>query len=239
MVDQDRRRFVKHLGMVGAAGVVGLGIAQFSTRPHADLIDELEETEQQRGFRRVWATKRDQENFAVWAVEDDWYYEDYLREAERLGIFRCDKCGGIYDVTAGREARFDELSPDWECTRPECAGATKADFRPIGIAFISGGQPFVNEPACAYHYDSDLDGYETGEEGVYCSMPCRTICPVEAIEKKTFGGLGGKKGPVVRFEKEDGKEGCIGCGRCHKICGYNCIEWVNKPYEGPAAGGDL
>ena len=42
-----------------------------------------------------------------------------------------------------------------------------------------------------------------------------------------------KKGPLVDFDT------CIRCGRCHKICGYNSIEWVNLPYIARGSGGAL
>jgi rubredoxin len=220
MVDEKKRRFLKHLAFVGGAGVFGLAMAQGSTLQAETLIDGLEEAEQQRGFRIVWATKRDEEFKAPYS------YAEYLADAEKLGIWECSVCGYIYDVTEGRGARFEDLPADWVCTA--CGGAVRDDFVRIDIALHPGGQPLVNEVACAFHYDKDGDGvYEASEEGVFCTMPCRTICPVIAITKDTFGTLaGGKIGPNVEFDK------CIGCGRCHKICGYNCIEWVNVPYKG-------
>jgi rubredoxin len=220
MVDEKKRRFLKHLAIVSGAGVFGLAVAQGSTLQAESLIDSLEEAEQQRGYRIVWATRRDKD------YNIPRTYAEYLADAERLGIWECARCNFIYDVTEGRETRFDDLPPDWVCTA--CEGATREEFEQIGIAFRSGGQPLVNEVACAFHYDKDADGvYEASEEGVFCTMPCRTICPVTAIEKGAFSTLeGGKIGPNVDFDT------CIGCGRCHKICGYNCIEWVNVPYEG-------
>ncbi len=230
MVDEKRRRFFKHLGLVGAAGVIGLGISQFSGKAGENLVDSLEGVEQERGYRKVWATKRDRDN------NYGRTYEEYFKDAERLGIWECSMCHYIYDVTEGREARFDELPSDWVCA--DCGSATKDEFEEIGIAFISGGQPFINEVACAYHFDEDGDGkYQSSEEGVFCTMPCRTICPVDAIKLDAFGNLPPeqvsielpKRGPNVEFDT------CIGCGRCHKICGYNTIEWVNVPYKGKNA----
>lgn len=233
MVDDKKRNFLKHLGLVGAAGAVGIGISYLSATPPGDLIDDLQETEQERGYRRVWATRRDEENnYGI-------TYATYLVDAERLGIYRCPSCGFIYDVTEGRNARFDELPPGWVCQNPECAGATKEDFQEIGIAFRTGGQPLINEVVCAYHFDLDGDGkYADEDQGVFCSMPCKAICPVDAIKSGPFSHVESeddqpKKGPVVEFDT------CIRCGRCHKICGYNSIEWVNKAYTGRGTGGAL
>jgi rubredoxin len=227
MVDDKKRRFLKHLGLVSGAGILGLAISQGSTRASEYLIDDLEESEQQRGYRIVWATKRDQENHYGRP------YSEYLEDAERLGIWECDRCNYIYDVTDGLEARFDELPSTWVCVK--CGGATKNEFEEIGITSRSGGQPLINEVACAFHYDEDGDGvYEASEEGIYCTMPCKTICPVDAISKGPFSTIteGSKIGPNVSFHD------CIGCTRCHKICGYNCIEWVNVPYKATSGGGD-
>ncbi len=234
MVDDKRRNFLKHLGMVAGAGAVGVGVAYLTAKPPGDVIDDLQDTEQARGYRKVWATKRDEEN--NYGIP----YSEYFDDATRLGIYRCDKCGSIYDVTAGREHRFDELPPDWVCTTPECDGATKADFKEIGIAFRTGGQPLINEVVCAFHFDMNDDGeYSKSERGIHCSMPCRTICPVDAISEGDISAVAGeptdksKRGPTVDYDT------CIRCGRCHKICGYNSIEWVNKAYIARDSGGAL
>ena len=232
MVDDKRRNFLKHLGMVAGAGAVGIGVAYLSSEPPSDVIDSLEDTEQARGYRKVWATKRDEEeNYGI-------PYSEYYEDAVRLGVYRCDKCGYIYDVTDGRNARFDELPPGWVCA--ECGGATRDDFKEIGIAFRSGGQPLVNEVVCAFHFDMNDNGeYAQSERGVHCSMPCKTICPVDAVSEADISAVAGesssktKKGPKVEFDT------CIRCGRCHKICGYNSIEWVNKPYIARGSGGAL
>jgi Pyruvate/2-oxoacid:ferredoxin oxidoreductase delta subunit/rubredoxin len=229
MADEGRRRFVKHLGLAGAAGFIGITIARFTQSPVDKQMDKLEDAEQERGYRKVWATKRDEE--ASYGAP----YIDYFEDAERLGIWYCTTCGYIYDVTDGRKQRFDELPSDWVCTNPGCTGTPKDEFTSLGIGFRSGGQPLINEVACAYHFDVDNDGnYDPSDEGVNCSMPCRTICPVEAITKGTFAEIAGedergKKGPIVDYDK------CIGCGRCHKVCGYNVIEWVIQPYTGKNA----
>lgn len=235
MVDEDRRRFVKHLGLVGGAGFIGLAIARGVSPDMTVKLDELETAEQGRGYRKVWATIRDNEgNYGT-------PYADYFDKAGKLGIWYCTTCGYIYDVTDGEVQRFDDLPSDWVCANPECHGANKSTFTNIGIGFHSGGQPLINEVACAYHFDVNGDGnYEPDEEGLNCTMPCRTICPVTAISKGNFSSVAGeddkpKTGPVVDFDK------CIGCGRCHKVCGYNVIEWVIQPYRGKNAynpGGD-
>ena len=228
MVDADRRKFLKHMGYVGAVGVLGLGVAQFATNKGDALVDSLQDAEQERGFRKVWATKRDEEsNYGV-------PYSQYYDDAVKLHIMACSVCDYVYGVTEGRVTRFDELPSSWTC--PMCSEATKADFEDIGIAARSGGQPMVNVVVCTYHYDEDGDGkYEASEEGVYCTMPCKTVCPVAAISKGPIIGPVGedkpKLGPVVDFTK------CIRCVRCHKLCGYNCIEWVNQPYKDLKGGG--
>jgi NAD-dependent dihydropyrimidine dehydrogenase PreA subunit len=226
MVDEKKRNFIKHLGLVSGAGLVGLGVAYGASTPQDVLVDDLEEVEQERGYRKVWATKRDEEeNFGI-------TYSEYLDDAERIGIWRCSQGGFIYDVTEGRKQRFDELPSDLVSEFPGCEGATKEDFENIGIGFRTGGQPIINEVVCAFHFDLDGDGeYADEDKGFYCGMPCRTVCPVDAITEGDFGTIvsednQNKRGPVVEFDT------CIRCGRCHKICGYNSIEWVNKAYIG-------
>ena len=229
MVDEDKRRFLIHLGIVGGTGVLGLAIVNASTTPTENLLEGVQETEQVRGYRKVWATKRDEDGF--FGIP----YEEYFELATALGIWRCSRCGYIYDATDGLNQRFDELPPNWECTNPDCAGATKSDFVNIGIGFRTGGQPLINERACAYHFDLNLDDrYEDEDQGKFCPMPCEAICPVDAIEKGPLTTVISadempKQGPVVNFDE------CISCGRCHQICGYNCIEWVIQRYRGKKA----
>lgn len=239
MVDDKKRRFLKHLGLVGGAGVVGLAVAQLSTEKADRLVDNLETAEHARAFRRVWATAMDRMENA-WPLdrsENFRSYEDYLADAERLGVWYCALHNYVYDVTAGRRPgmRFDELPSDHAFEG--CPGARKENFERIDLAYRSGGKPWFNHSACAYHFDEDWDGeFEASEEGVFCTMPCKSVCPVDAIEKREVHDLG--KAKVVPHLIRDK---CIGCGRCHKICGYNCIEWDNSDqgYIPDAGGGGI
>ena len=94
------------------------------------------------------------------------------------------------------------------------------------------GSPFVNEVACAYD-TTDWEGKK--HIGVYCTAPCKQICPVDAIrlkdnpDDKFFDGE--KTVPTFTGKDKDITQGfdskCIGCGKCFRICGYNAIHWVN------------
>ena len=53
MVDDRKRNFIKHLGLVSAAGAVGIGISYLAATPPEDLIDDLQVSEQYRSHRKV------------------------------------------------------------------------------------------------------------------------------------------------------------------------------------------
>ena len=99
------------------------------------------------------------------------------------------------------------------------------------------GAPIVNEVACAY--DTVVTEEEDGKlkdkhyEGVYCTAPCKKVCPVKVIETKDNEDSPDiKKVPTFKGKDFDvtnanGSE-CIGCSKCFRICGYNAIHWINE-----------
>ena len=160
-MDQDKRKFLKHLGLLGFGALIGLGLSHATFIPESQIINNLSNDEIQSGRKRIW---------------------NDLKEVKQ------------------------NLDPTEQYSIRE-----------------GGGRPRVREPVCAYHYDADGDGvYEDSEDGNYCSMPCRSVCPVEAIKIKDVP-KGSKKIPDINDDI------CIGCTKCFRICGYNAIEWINYP----------
>ena len=92
------------------------------------------------------------------------------------------------------------------------------------------GAPIVNEVVCAYHLED-----ESGQlhENVYCTAPCKRICPVNVIKIKDDEDTPKeKKVPTFKGKNRDitnaSGSKCIGCGKCFRICGYNAIHWINR-----------
>jgi len=120
----DRRRFMKHIGILGVAGVLGMTIGEIFSPTESDLIDAAADTEIANRRKMIWASRQD-------AEEGD--TDKTLTEAK------------------------------------------------------SGGFPYINRRACAYH----LPSLETGEyeditddnqqEIHFCRGPCVDVCPVDAI----------------------------------------------------------
>jgi ferredoxin len=179
----DRRRFMKHIGILGLAGVMGMSIGEIFSPTESDLIDSASETE----------------------------------------------------ITHRRKIIWDKR---------EHAEDGDTEFATTEIK--SGGFPFVNRRACAYH----LPDPETGEykpisrrnENQFCRGPCVDVCPVDAIrlretiEGRTMAGFPQKKDALGYTDldrdwgddREDRKlTGCIGCQKCFKMCGYDAIQWIN------------
>jgi NAD-dependent dihydropyrimidine dehydrogenase PreA subunit len=162
-MDPKKRKFLKHLGLLGFGALIGLGITQATSSSETDILNRWSNNEIAMGNKVVWED-HDELNNNVAPVEDH-----ELRE---------------------------------------------------------GGLPVVKENVCAYHIDDNGDGeYEDSETVKYCTMPCKSICPVDAISEheNTDGTFKGKIVPQVDIEQ------CIGCTRCFRICGYNAIDWINFP----------
>lgn len=161
-MDPNKRKFLKHLGLLGMGALIALGISHATSPSETKIINDLSNAEVKNGNKIIWKNKKE-----VYTL---------LEPAERYGV---------------RE----------------------------------GGVPRVKENVCAYHIDDDGDGnYEKSEEVKYCTMPCKDICPVDAIKKHELsdGTFDGKIVPLVDEDK------CIGCTKCFRICGYNAIDWINE-----------
>lgn len=159
-MDDNKRKFLKHLGLLGFGSLIGLGIAQATSPSETQILNDWSSSEIKSGRKRIWHDNDEREN---------------------------------------------NLEPESHRLR-------------------EGGVPVVMANVCAYHVDEDGDGiYEKSEQTKYCTMPCKDICPVDAISKVelTDGTYDGKILPEVDVDK------CIGCTKCFRICGYNAIEWLN------------
>ncbi len=178
----ERRRFVKHLGILGVAGVMGMSIGEIFSPTESDLIDAQADIEIENKRKLIWNSKEDAE----------------------------------------------EGDPDKAVAKAK-----------------SGGFPFVNRRACAYH----LPNLETGEyEDItednqqdiqFCRGPCVEVCPVDSIrlrrtpENRKMPGFPQKKDEDKYSDLDrdwgDPREitGCIGCQKCFKMCGYDTIQWIN------------
>ena len=162
-MDPKKRKFLKHLGLLGFGALIGLGITQATSPSETDIFNRWSNNEIAMGNKLVWRS-RDELNNNVAPVESH-----PVRE---------------------------------------------------------GGLPVVKENVCAYHIDDNGDGeYNKSETVKYCTMPCKGICPNDAIteHENTDGTFKGKIVPKIIVED------CIGCTKCFRICGYNAIDWINYP----------
>lgn len=177
----DRRRFMKHLGILGVAGVMGMGIGEIFSPTESELIEAAADAEIENKRKLIWASRAD-------AEEGD--PEKALTDAE------------------------------------------------------SGGFPYFNRRACAYHLPNPETGeYEDITDGNqqdihFCRGPCVEVCPVDAIKIRTSTVDENRRLPgFTKKSKENDLErdwgnpqsesGCIGCQNCFKMCGYDAIQWIN------------
>jgi Pyruvate/2-oxoacid:ferredoxin oxidoreductase delta subunit len=55
----DRRRFMKHIGILGLAGVMGMSIGEIFSPTESDLIEAAASEEVARGRKMIWNTKQE------------------------------------------------------------------------------------------------------------------------------------------------------------------------------------
>jgi NAD-dependent dihydropyrimidine dehydrogenase PreA subunit len=161
-MDQKKRKFLKHLGLLGFGALIALGLAHATSPTETQIIKDYSNAEVKGKRKIVWNDKKE--------------------------FFNTEMPNKMHSV-------------------------------------LEGGEPRVIVAACAHHIDDDGDGiYEKSETVKYCTMPCKDICPVDAITKHEMsdGTFDGKIVPEVDIEQ------CIGCTKCFQICGYNAIQWINE-----------
>ena len=159
----NKRKFLKHLGILGVGAIIGLGLGAFSYVPDIKIINEYSAVEIASGRKIIWASREEYENSTI----------------------------------------------------------------PTGRTFKEGGTPKVNIAACTYHVSENMVDdskglvYPDSLKSKYCTMPCKDVCPVDAIS--VYEAAGEKSIPVIDEDK------CTHCGKCFRICGYNAMQWINEP----------
>ena len=56
-VDEKKRKFLRHLGLLGIGALLGLGIAQATSPSETQIINDLSNTEISKGKKIVWNNK--------------------------------------------------------------------------------------------------------------------------------------------------------------------------------------
>lgn len=188
-VDEKKRRFLKHLGIIAIGGALGMGLTKLTAKSTDSIVNAYADKQIELNKKFIWESKADFDDPRNW--ED---YQEYLLKVNR---------GRTLDVK-------------------------------------KTGAPIVNEVACAY--DTIIPEGEEGNlkdkhyESVYCTAPCKKICPVSVIDTKDNDDSPEvKKVPTFKGKDFDVTNAsgskCIGCGKCFRICGYNAIHWINKREE--------
>jgi len=54
MADEEKRRFFKHLALIGAAGALGLTLARLVSVDKTDALEEYSDAEISRGAKNIW-----------------------------------------------------------------------------------------------------------------------------------------------------------------------------------------
>jgi len=58
-MDPNKRKFLKHLGLLGFGALLGLGIAHATSPSESDIITNLSNKEIEYGRKRIWENKRE------------------------------------------------------------------------------------------------------------------------------------------------------------------------------------
>ena len=59
--DEKRRKFLKHLGILGVGALIGLGLSSFSYVPDSDILKEYSSAEISSGRKIIWSTRQEYE----------------------------------------------------------------------------------------------------------------------------------------------------------------------------------
>ena len=61
-MDPAKRKFLKHLGLIGFGGLIGLGITHATSLTEDQVIEDLANSEIDSGSKRVWEDRKEKEN---------------------------------------------------------------------------------------------------------------------------------------------------------------------------------
>jgi ferredoxin len=108
-VDENKRKFLRHLGLLGIGALLGLGIAQATSPTETQIINDLSNTEIKRGKKIVW-NNRFQRN--------DFLYppDQYDVRVGGLPIIKENACA--YHIDENGDGKYEKSEELKYCTMP-------------------------------------------------------------------------------------------------------------------------
>ncbi len=220
--DPSRRKFLKHLSFIGIGGVIGMGVAEFSSPSEADIVDQYFAEEIDEGRKEIYdAVDEDLEPVERAAAMKSGGFPivnevvcAYHEDMQALSGIKSDPEGYYYiddsieDLTE-KEKRLK--GNGIYCTAP-CTEVCPVDIVKLHLQY-SRRTKFES-------YREGKAGYEPYDVKIVSGFPDQRYgkTPDHIPNKLNMAWTPYSSMP----------QPCIGCGKCFKICGYNAITWVNN-----------
>ncbi len=184
--DPNRRKFLKHLGLIGLGGVAGLGIAHFTSRNSKSFVDEYSKERVKTLKKRIFATKADFDN-----PENRTDYEGYLDEYRQTSGEEMDlKVGGVpyinevvcaFDIPVTEDDGSAGNLRGVHCTHP-CIDVCPVDALSLRTWDMNDLDPDTNKKFPGFKKDGDIDQNVGNNTNCIGCAKCFKICGYDAIQ---------------------------------------------------------
>ncbi len=175
----DRRRFLKHLGILGVAGVMGMSIGEIFSPTESDLIDAAANTEISKRRKLIWATKEDAE------IGDP---DNAITDLKSGGFPLVNRRACAYHLPNPETGEYEDITEDNEQDYQFCRGPC-VDVCPVDAILLR--KTPENRTMAGFPQKKDSDGYSDLDRdwgdpreitGCIGCQKCFKMCGYDAIQ---------------------------------------------------------
>ena len=186
-VDKEKRRTMKHLGLIGLGGLAGLAITHFSSRNSSDFVEEYADSRIKAMKKRIWATADDMDDPAN-RLDYDAYLSQY-RDTHGKNIEL--KVGGIpyiNEVVCAYDVLEDGVSKVGKHCQHPCMDVCPTNALSIRSWDRGDNDPATNKKFPGFKKKGKTDqNIGMNSKCIGCGK-CFKICGYDAIQWVNDGG---------------------------------------------------
>jgi NAD-dependent dihydropyrimidine dehydrogenase PreA subunit len=174
----DRRRFMKHLGILGFAGVLGMSIGEIFSPTESDLIEAAADAEIANKRKLIWASRQD-------AEEGD--LDKTLTQAKSGGFPYFNRRVCAYHLPDPETGEYEDITDDNQqeihfCRGP-CVEVCPVDAIKIRTSTVDVNRRLPGLIKKSAENDLERDwGYPQTESGCIGCQNCFKMCGYDAIQ---------------------------------------------------------